>query len=224
MRHLTPLLLVLAVAPPLYAQSGAQAPPPVQELTLDGPRLGLTLLSPGVHTALEDMGIDVKPAISQFGWQYERQFYSSGSGLTALNEWVLLLGGLEQGTAIPSLSWIVGFRTAEGREFGVGPNVTPAGVALAISGGITFRTGALNVPVNVAVVPTKVGTRVSVLTGFTMRHQGVHPSATPARAPRAPQLPRRCLHANWPGVQLPEGVVVVGQLLYPLGWEGFPCR
>src|SRR3954447_25158089 len=130
MRYLIPVLLATAVSSPLYAQSGAQAPPPVQELSLDGPRIGLTLLSPGVHAALDEMGVDVKPVISQFGWQYERQFYSSGGGLTALNEWVLLLGGLEQGAAIPSLSWTVGLRAAAGTEFGLGPNVTPAGVAL----------------------------------------------------------------------------------------------
>jgi hypothetical protein len=221
MRHLIHVLLATAVSSPLYAQSGPQAPPPVQELSLDGPRVGLTLLSPGVHAALEQMGIDVKPVISQFGWQYEHQFYSGGGGLTALNEWVLLLGGLEQGTAIPSLTWIVGLRTAEGREFGIGPNVTPAGVALAVSGGITFRTGALNVPVNLAVVPTKVGTRVSVLSGFTMRHPGVHPSPTAVRPPRRP---RPCWHVNGGDAHVPEGLVLAGQIRDTAGWEGFPCR
>jgi len=220
MRHLM-LLLAMAVSTPLYAQSGVQAPPPVEELNLDGPRIGVTLLSPGVHSALEDMGIDVKPVISQFGWQYERQFYNSGGGLTALNEWVLLLGGLEQGTAIPSLNWIVGLRTAEGREFGIGPNVTPAGVALAISGGVTFRTGALNVPVNVAVVPTRVGTRVSVLSGFTMRHQAIHPSRPVARAPRAP---RPCLPAIWGSAEIPEGLVLDGMVRFAPASETYPCR
>jgi len=222
MRHLIVLLLfATAVSTPLYAQSGIQAPPPVQELSLDGPRVGLTMLSPGVHTALEQMGIDVKPVISQFGWQYERQFYSSGTGLTALNEWVLLLGGLEQGTAIPSLSWIVGLRSGDGHEFGIGPNVTPAGVALAISGGITFRTGTLNVPVNVAVVPTKVGTRVSVLSGFTMRHQGAHPSRAAVRRPRPP---RPCLHTNWGSAEIPEGLVLDGMARHTPAWEVSPCR
>src|SRR5690242_14953498 len=104
MRYLVPVLLATSVATPLFAQSGPQAPPPVQELSLDGPRIGVTLLSPGVRGALQDIGVDVTPIISQFGWQYERQFYSKAGGVTALNEWVALLGGLEQGTAIPSLS------------------------------------------------------------------------------------------------------------------------
>ena len=54
-------------------------------------------------------------------------------------------------------------------EFGVGPNVTPLGVALVVAGGVTIRTGAFNIPMNVAMVPSKSGTRISVLTGFNFR-------------------------------------------------------
>jgi hypothetical protein len=53
--------------------------------------------------------------------------------------------------------------------FGFGPNVTPAGVALALAAGTTFQVGAMNVPVNVAVVPSKAGMRVSILSGFSLR-------------------------------------------------------
>ena len=119
--------------------------------------------------ALADRDITVSSTISQFGWQFEKQFYTKTSGVTALNEWVVLVGGLDQSVAIPSVNWLVGLRTKEGAEFGIGPNVTPAGVALVVSAGVTFRAGVLNVPMNFAVVPTKNGTRVSVLTGFTMR-------------------------------------------------------
>jgi hypothetical protein len=162
-------LVLVGVASPVHAQSGAQAPPPARTLSLSGPRIGLTLLSDGVVNTLKTEGVDLRPTISQFGWQSERQFYSSQGGVTALNEWVFLLGGLDQGVAIPSLSWLVGLRTHEGAEFGIGPNVTPAGVALAVAAGVTIRTGVLNVPMNFAVVPTKAGTRVTMLTGFTLR-------------------------------------------------------
>ena len=161
--------LFAACASPVYGQSGAEAPPPARTLSLSGPRIGITLLSPGVVERLHQDQIDVGQNISQFGWQFERQFYSKQSGVTALNEWVFLVGGLEQSVAIPSLSWLVGLRTREGAEIGVGPNVTPAGLALAVAAGVTFRAGVLNVPLNFAVVPTKVGTRVTMLTGFTMR-------------------------------------------------------
>jgi hypothetical protein len=95
-------------------------------------------------------------------------------GFAALSEGVIeklqeRLGGLERGVALPSLTWLVGLRSAGGAEFGLGPNVTPAGVALAVAGGVTFRSGALNVPVTFAVVPSKAGMRVSMLTGFNLR-------------------------------------------------------
>jgi len=161
--------LLAVIASPVCAQSGDQAPPPARTLSLSGPRIGLTVLSEGVRQKLEERNVHVGSNISQFGWQFERQFYSKQGGVTALNEWVFLVGGLDQSVAIPSLSWLVGLRTLEGAEFGVGPNVTPAGVALAIAAGVTMRAGVLNVPMNFAVVPTKAGTRVTMLTGFTLR-------------------------------------------------------
>lgn len=66
--------------------------------------------------------------------------------------------------AIPSLTWLVGMRTSGGAEFGIGPNITPAGTGLALAAGVTFRRGFVNVPFNVAVVPSKAG-GVEVISG-----------------------------------------------------------
>ena len=175
MRHVFQMMVALSVVVLLMAASSAQAqsviePPGVNKtVNLSGPRFGMTALGQGVVDELQKRSITVSPNISQFGWQFEKQFYSKGSGLAAVNEWVFLAGGLEQGVVLPSLSWLVGLRTREGAEFGIGPNVTPAGVSLVLAAGVTMRTGTFNVPVNVAVVPSRVGTRVSVLTGFNMR-------------------------------------------------------
>ena len=172
MRHAVIVLLSLVVlSGAASAQNVLDPPGYTKTVSLSGPRFGLTALSPGVVDELHKRSIDVTSNISQFGWQFERQFYTRGSGVSAVNEWVVLLGGLDQGVALPSVSWMVGLRTREGAEFGIGPNVTPAGVALALAGGVTFRAGNLNVPMNVAVVPSKVGTRLSVLTGFNMRRR-----------------------------------------------------
>jgi len=167
------VLLVASLAVPLDAQRSSPdvtlPPPPLKTVSLSGPRFGFTALSEGVVDALHERSIDVRSNITQFGWQFEREFYSKQGGLAAVNEWVMLFGGLEQGVVLPSLSWMVGLRSASGAEFGVGPNITPAGVALAVAGGVTFRSGALNVPMTFAVVPSKAGTRVSMLTGFNLR-------------------------------------------------------
>jgi hypothetical protein len=141
----------------------------VRSLYRTGPRFGVTWLSGTITDQVkEKFGTEIAPVISQFGWQYERQFASLEGGPVALNEFILLVGGLDQGAAIPSFTWLVGVRTPNQFEFGVGPNATPAGVALAISIGQTFKTGALSLPVNIAIVPSKYGVRSSIMTGFNI--------------------------------------------------------
>jgi hypothetical protein len=162
-----PALFTIGLASPALSQT--YVPPPLRIVGLSGPRFGVTVLDRGVLDRLEERAITVRPVISQFGWQLEKQFFSASSGLTALNEWVVLIGGLEQGVALPSATWMVGIRTSSGTEFGVGPNITPAGLALALAAGITYRAGPVNVPINFAMVPSAAGVRVTVLTGFTMR-------------------------------------------------------
>jgi hypothetical protein len=168
-------LLVVLVTMMSVVSAGAQSLvlPPSQPrmVNLSGPRFGVTALSDGVVHKLQERGLETRPMISQFGWQVERAFYTADDGLAAVSEWVVLLGGLEQDMAIPSLTWLVGMRTAGGAEFGIGPNITPAGTGLALAAGVTFRSGFVNVPFNVAVVPSKAGTRVSILTGFNIRRR-----------------------------------------------------
>ena len=173
MRAAVLMLLCVSLAVPVGAQTQTPdvtiPPPPLKTVSLSGPRFGITALSQGVVDTLHERSIDVRSTITQFGWQFEKEFYSRGGGVAAMNEFVFLLGGLEQGVALPSLSWMVGLRSPSGAEFGIGPNVTPAGVALAVAGGVTFRSGALNVPMTFALVPSKAGTRISMLTGFNWR-------------------------------------------------------
>lgn len=62
-------------------------------------------------------------------------------------------------------------RSLKGVEFAVGPNLSAGGIAIALAGGVTIRTGNLNIPMNIAAVPSKNGLRVSMLAGFnTRRH------------------------------------------------------
>ena len=160
------------VAAPLSAQiisAPATVPPPMEFVKLSGPRFGITMMGGGLIDSLAAHGVDVAPVITQFGWQIERQFYSMAGGPTAVTELVTLVGGLEQGAFLPSLSWIVGLRDSRGREFGVGPNLSVGGAALVFAGGITSRVGGLNVPLNLALVPSRTGLRVSLLAGFTSR-------------------------------------------------------
>ena len=174
----------------LCVPAQAQTAPVTRPVSHSGPRFGVTYLSDGIVDKLQDEGIDVSPVITQFGWQFEKQFNTSGRGPLLVTEWVLLAGGAEQGLFLPSLSWLTGLRTRRGLEFGVGPNVSAAGVALVATAGRTFRAGDVNIPVNLAVVPSRVSwtsyggppafrvietdrraLRVSLLFGFNTRRR-----------------------------------------------------
>jgi hypothetical protein len=171
-------LLVIVVATlvvassQVYAQGAAQTQQPADTISLSGPRAGVTFLSSGVRDRIsEDFMQDLGPVISQFGWQFEKRFMSSEHGATGVTEWVVLFGGADQGVFVPSFTWLLGMRTVSGIEFAAGPNLSPAGMAVAIAAGVTLRAGNLNVPLNVAVVPSASGARVSFLMGFNSKRR-----------------------------------------------------
>jgi hypothetical protein len=134
-----------------------------------GPRFGALWLSDGLVQEAKDKNVDVRNVVSLFGWQSEFSLANNPNGPQPLSELVLLVAGLDQGAFIPSASWILGVRTQGDWEMGVGPNASAAGVALVVTAGMTQHFGTLNVPVNVAYVPSKNGSRFSVTTGFNVR-------------------------------------------------------
>jgi hypothetical protein len=164
--------LTAVVLPASALAQDSRIPPPMDYADLSGPRFGVTVLTPQLVDTLNARGMNVGPVITQFGWQFERIFYRSETGFSAMAEWVVLVGGLDQGAFLPSTSWLMGVRTKSGAEFGVGPNLSAGGFGLAIAAGVTTRVGPLNVPVNVAVVPSDFGVRTSLLVGFTMQSIG----------------------------------------------------
>lgn len=169
----------VAVLTMLFAVSrdaGAQTPWPQQQpaptMDLAGPRVGMTVLDDGARQiARNRLGKELGPVISQFGWQKERQFMTSPTGFTGVTEFVGLIGGVDQGLLLPSFSWLVGVRTINGVEFAMGPNIAAGGVGLAGAAGVTFRAGALNIPINFAAVRSDSGVRVSILAGFNSRRR-----------------------------------------------------
>ena len=160
--YLVAAALLLAV-PRFAAAQG----PMSQQRRLSGPRFGITFLTREMRDSIAvTFEEEVSAVITQFGGQWERQFANMGGGLTPVTEWVLLVGGLEQGVFLPSLSWMVGLRTLGGTEFGVGPNLGPGGIGMVLAAGITRTSGSVNLPINIAVVPSKEGVRIGLLAGF----------------------------------------------------------
>ena len=142
-----------------------------ETIHLDGPRLGFTVLSARVIEKARENNVSVSPVISQFGWQFETRLFRLANGVSGLVEFVPLVGGLEQGLFLPSVSGLLGVRGPKGFEFGVGPNLTLVGPSLVLAMGTSIQSNGINFPINVAVAPSSEGTRVSLLIGFNARHR-----------------------------------------------------
>ena len=143
-------------------------PPAYEDIHLNGPRLGFTVLTGDVVSRAR-RELDVNPFLTQFGWQFETRIFRMPNGTSGLLEVVPLIGGLEQGKFLPSLNALIGIRGPKGLEFGLGPNVSPAGAHIALAVGTSFRSNGINFPVNFAVVPGDGGARFSLLFGFNSR-------------------------------------------------------
>jgi hypothetical protein len=94
----------------------------------NGTRVGLTVFSGEASTILQkpksEGGYNVLPIMSQFGYQFEKQYLNEGR-LQALFEVVPLVSGLDQGLFIPSCSFLNGLRdNRTGLEFSFGPSFT----------------------------------------------------------------------------------------------------
>jgi hypothetical protein len=121
---------------------------------LSGPRVGMTIITNGLLTEgiEEEFGVSTN-FITQFGYQYEKQIMGD-ENVAGLVEGILLIGGLEQGLFLPSLSGMFGARFASGTEFAVGPNLSLSGAALVIGVGKTIKAGNLNIPISFSWVPS----------------------------------------------------------------------
>ena len=135
--------------------------------SLAGPRLGLVYISasPGSSFLNGDLPLDEMGELPQdyndiasggftslYGWQWESRF-ADGGNVTGIVEWIALVGGMEKGKFLPSVSSMVGARTASGIEFAIGPNLSMTGIAMVFGVGYNFKSGSLNMPVNIAFVP-----------------------------------------------------------------------
>lgn len=114
-----------------------------------GPRIGLTYLSEGfISDKIEGQ------VISQFGWQWETRLFKLANGSGGLFEVIPLIGGLERGKFLPSISTVFGYRLANGIEFGIGPNLSLSGVGLVYAIGFSFKAGAVTFPINLVFAPS----------------------------------------------------------------------
>ena len=137
--------------------------------SMAGPRIGMTIIAAGETADILNQNDGKSAFTTQYGWQWESRFVS-GTEFVGLVEWVLVAGGMEKGKVLPSISSIVGFRNAEGFEMGMGPNLSMGGIGMVFGMGMNFKSGELNLPVNIVIVPPKndSGFAISFMIGFNM--------------------------------------------------------
>ena len=177
---LTAAVLASTVARTASAQRFPGSAPPVprewradvdtSEIKRSGPRYGVIWLSPSLVDSISahNKHQSVNGTTSVFGWDFQTQLLRNPHGAAPITDIVLGVAGLDQGLILPSATWLVGMRTQDDFEIGIGPNVSLAGAALALTVGRTFHSGQLNIPFDVAWVSSKIGQRVSLTTGFNV--------------------------------------------------------
>lgn len=145
---------------------------------LSGPRFGITVVGDGstsqvlnrVHemdsleyaTAFANGGLPFTWT-TQYGWQWETRFADTGGPVIGLVEWVVFVAGMEKGLLLPSFSSLIGVRGDKGFEFATGPNLSPTGLGFVFALGYNIKKGDLNMPINIALVPDKLGPEKSSL-------------------------------------------------------------
>lgn len=161
------LLITFTIVLGLTLSSNAQIE------SLAGPRLGFAFITASPSSGLlnsyldlDDMGDlpadytdNIKGAFTTlYGWQWESRF-ADGGDVTGIVEWIALIGGMESGLFLPSISSMVGARTSKGIEFAMGPNLSLGGIAMVFGAGYNFKSGKLNMPVNIGFVPGRNNTQ-----------------------------------------------------------------
>ena len=147
----------------IFAFQGLQS----QVVQLEGPRFGLSYISDGSTAQMLERKFDMDSAAfamdpngasftTQYGWQWEKRFADNGGDVVGLVEWVVMVAGMEKGMFLPSLTTMVGVRGKSGFEFGTGPNLSLSGLGFVFAVGYNVRSGDLNFPVNLSIVPDKI--------------------------------------------------------------------
>ena len=162
---------VAAVAP--VARPADDGPVLFRQRNLSGPRIGMTVvLDQDQLSQMRARGMG--PFMSQFGWHFERQVVPLGGGPQFIVESVPMVGGVEYGEFIPSITLAMGVRFPSGAEFGLGPSLSanPANggsSSLVIAAGRSFDYGGVSLPVNVVLSTNPHGQRLSVVLGYAIQ-------------------------------------------------------
>jgi hypothetical protein len=159
-------------------------------LKLNGPRFGMAFFTGQTANRFQaprsEGGYNgAYPGVWQFGYQFEKQYLNTGD-VQVLFEFIPMVNGLDQGMFNPSFTVLHGIRSNNtGLEFAFGPTLRfikksatqpvldsngklYASSDFVFAFGRSFKSGRMNIPVNLFVVPNKNGTRFGFSFGFNV--------------------------------------------------------
>ena len=108
------------------------------------------------------------PVTSLFGVIAEQRILLGDTDSHFAFQEVVMIGGLEQSIALPTASFLIGYRDSSGFEVGFGPNVTLAGIGVVVAAGYTISYRGVFVPIDLSCVLPNAQRPASVAltTGF----------------------------------------------------------
>lgn len=141
-----------------------------------GPRIGGSYImdtpenfTTGVSTLYP--GGSYFPAVTVFGVTIEERILLGQTRSHFAFQEVVLIGGLEQGIALPEAAVLIGYRDYSGFEFGIGPILHLGGISVVAALGWTFSYQGVYVPVDISlIIPnTDRPASISFTTGFNFQ-------------------------------------------------------
>jgi len=105
------------------------------------------------------------PVVTLFGITVEQRLLLGQTQSHLAFQEVVLIGGLEQGVALPEGALLIGYRDFSGFEFGIGPILHLKGVGVVVAAGYTISFRGMFVPVDISIILPGAGRPPSF--GFT---------------------------------------------------------
>lgn len=139
-----------------------------------GPRIGVSYINTSPEKFSEEINEffstsgDYYPVVSYFGVSFEQRILLGNTRSHFAFQEIILISGIEQAIAIPSASFLIGFRGSTGIEFGTGPTFSLSGIGVVLALGWTFSYSEVYIPVDVSlIVPNRQRPMSFILTtGF----------------------------------------------------------
>ncbi|MGA2762252.1 MAG: hypothetical protein ABSG17_02700 [Spirochaetia bacterium] len=172
-KKLTVMMIALVLSASVFADDTQEGPEAFSFVF--GPRIGGSYVATTPESFTSSVNAfypgNYVPAVTLFGVTLEQRILLGQTRSHFAFQEVLLIGGLEQGVALPEGAFLIGYRDYSGFEFGIGPILHVGGISVIAALGWTFSFSGAYVPVDVSLVIPNAErpASISITTGFNFQ-------------------------------------------------------